>query len=180
MEVCVKRPDRFELSCCQLTSNGSIFVIQCREDGDCSWANVDVQSGVGSHSGIDAGRTGRLAHGARVFDLPDQPAILRHEICAGHCAYAARSDYRRSRGWAGRCFVASWDAASFVNCDHFAHNRMLRSWGPSRHWGVWSAFATKRTQRSDTEQYRYVWSAASSQARSEGGGLAAAPCRAQN
>jgi len=35
----------------QLTSNGSIFVIQCREDGDCSWANVDVQSGVGSHSG---------------------------------------------------------------------------------------------------------------------------------
>jgi DNA-directed RNA polymerase subunit RPC12/RpoP len=39
----------------RVTSNGSIFVIQCRQDANCSWANVDSQTGVGSHSGSAPG-----------------------------------------------------------------------------------------------------------------------------
>ena len=38
------------------TSSGSLFVIQCREDpNDCSWANVDPKTGVGSNSGSATG-----------------------------------------------------------------------------------------------------------------------------
>ena len=35
------------------TSARNIFVIQCREKGDCSWAIIDPKTGVGSHSGTE-------------------------------------------------------------------------------------------------------------------------------
>ena len=40
------------------TSNGGIFVTQCRESpGKCTWADIDAKTGVGSNSGTASGGT---------------------------------------------------------------------------------------------------------------------------